>query len=349
MGTLQAMNSSEITASTVEPTDFLVIGAGLAGLAFARDAQKHGKTVRVLDKGRGIGGRMATRRFGEGLRVDHGAQFFTARGTRFQEVVDAGLENGTVIEWSRGFPEWKNGEVVNRPPGHARYACPSGMSDLPKTLAQTVPVETGAQVVEITRTSKGSVYQAVCADGRVFAGAALMLCLPPVQLLSIARPLLPADTVAAIDAVTYDPAWTLIAQLENDLPGVNWPAVEFSGHPVLGWVSRDHTKRPGPNAPPVLVAHGSGNWSRAHLEDEPAAVQATLLGALTDVFGPLPNVVQTQTHRWRYANPTHLLGTPFFWDAQTRIGGGGDWAGGGNVEGALTSGWELARAVLADG
>lgn len=341
------MNPSETTAPTGEPSDFLVIGAGLAGVAFARDAQEDGKTVRVLDKGRGIGGRMATRRFGDGIRVDHGAQFFTARGARFQKIVDAGLENGTAIEWSRGFPQWKNGEIVDRPPGHARYACPNGMSDLPKALAQTVRVETGAQVVEITRETDAANYKAVCADGRVFVGAALILCLPPVQLLALARPLLPEGAATALDAVVYDPAWTLIARLERDISGADWPAVEFSDHPVLGWVSRDHTKRLGPNAPPVLVAHGSGRWSRAHLEDDPAQVQTALLNALADVFGPLPPVVQAQTHRWRYANPTHLLGVPFFWDANLRIGGGGDWAGGGNVEGALTSGWELCRAVLA--
>ncbi|MBC8101135.1 MAG: NAD(P)-binding protein, partial [Cytophagales bacterium] len=56
-------------------TDFLVIGAGLAGLAFAGDAAASGASVRLLDKGRGVGGRTATRRFGD-LRVDHGAQYF---------------------------------------------------------------------------------------------------------------------------------------------------------------------------------------------------------------------------------------------------------------------------------
>ncbi len=33
--------------------DFLVIGAGLAGLAFARQVQAAGATVQLLDKGRG--------------------------------------------------------------------------------------------------------------------------------------------------------------------------------------------------------------------------------------------------------------------------------------------------------
>ncbi|MEK9837584.1 MAG: FAD-dependent oxidoreductase, partial [Ilumatobacter sp.] len=60
-------------------TDVLVIGAGLAGLAAARRMTAAGLTVRLLDKGRSVGGRLATRRM-SGAVVDHGAQFFTVRG-----------------------------------------------------------------------------------------------------------------------------------------------------------------------------------------------------------------------------------------------------------------------------
>ena len=60
----------------------LVIGAGMAGIACARALAEAGHAVRVLDKGRGPGGRMATRRVttraGE-VRFDHGAQYLTAR------------------------------------------------------------------------------------------------------------------------------------------------------------------------------------------------------------------------------------------------------------------------------
>ena len=343
-GTIWNMNASDLTDNAV---DFLIIGAGLAGLAFARDAHEAGKTVCVLDKGRGVGGRMATRRFAGG-RVDHGAQFFTARGPRFSKLVDSFVADNVAREWSRGFSKYENGAMQTRPPGHIRYACPQGMSDFAKTLARGINVQTEAQAAQIEKvgddTNGNFVYRVTCADGRVFAGHSLLLCLPPLQLLSLARPLLSDETATRLDNVTYDPAWTLMLHLEADLPGANWPAIEFD-HPVLGWVSRDNTKR-GPGAPVVLVVHGSGKWSAAHLEDNKADVQTALINALTDVFGPLPTVLEAQTHRWRYANPTHLLGAPFFWDTQTRIGGAGDWVGGGNVEGAVTSGWELAASVL---
>ena len=156
------MNDAKLS----DTVDFLVVGAGLAGLAFAQDATNMGKTVCVIDKGRGVGGRMATRRLEGNVRVDHGAQFFTARGSRFEDMVKSGLADGTIMEWSRGFPQWKNGVIETRPPGHPRYACPQGMSQIPKMLAQNVDVQTGAQAAKIEK--KENVYQVTCANGRVF-------------------------------------------------------------------------------------------------------------------------------------------------------------------------------------
>jgi len=52
----------------------VIAGAGMAGLTAAGVLHAKGWEVVLLDKGRGVGGRMATRRIGES-RLDHGAQF----------------------------------------------------------------------------------------------------------------------------------------------------------------------------------------------------------------------------------------------------------------------------------
>ncbi len=51
-----------------------IIGSGIAGLACARRLAGAGLAPVVLDKGRGIGGRVATRRV-EAMQFDHGAQY----------------------------------------------------------------------------------------------------------------------------------------------------------------------------------------------------------------------------------------------------------------------------------
>ena len=57
-------------------SDVLIVGAGLAGLLAANALQAAGQTVRVVEKARGVGGRLATWRLGPG-RGDYGAQFFS--------------------------------------------------------------------------------------------------------------------------------------------------------------------------------------------------------------------------------------------------------------------------------
>ena len=60
----------------------VVVGAGLSGLIAAQTMQQVGHEVLVLDKGRSVGGRLATRRIGNAT-FDHGAQFFTVRNNAF--------------------------------------------------------------------------------------------------------------------------------------------------------------------------------------------------------------------------------------------------------------------------
>ena len=60
-------------------TRVAIIGAGMSGLACARQLTKAGVSVVVFDKGRGIGGRVVTRQAGD-LQFDHG-HLFSERAT----------------------------------------------------------------------------------------------------------------------------------------------------------------------------------------------------------------------------------------------------------------------------
>ncbi len=79
--------------------DLLIIGTGVSGLVAAREIQSAGRTVLLLDKDRGLGGRRASRRIG-GATFDHGAQFITARDTRFEAILKQGAEAGMMPEAS---------------------------------------------------------------------------------------------------------------------------------------------------------------------------------------------------------------------------------------------------------
>ena len=71
-------------------------GAGLCGATVAHHLARHGVSVTIVDKARGPGGRMSSRRSPEG-RYDHGAQSFTARDPRFLRQVRVWEAAGLIV------------------------------------------------------------------------------------------------------------------------------------------------------------------------------------------------------------------------------------------------------------
>src|ERR687885_2141703 len=84
----------------------VVVGAGIAGTACARALRGAGIRVRVLDRGRRVGGRMALRRERTGdveHVVDIGASYFTVSDPAFGAVVADWRSRGLAREWTDTF------------------------------------------------------------------------------------------------------------------------------------------------------------------------------------------------------------------------------------------------------
>jgi renalase len=262
--------------------DVLVVGAGLAGLAAARDLTNAGYRVLMLEKSRGVGGRAATKRLElsridagrthlEGIvRADHGAQFFTARSERFQQMITQMSALGIVREWTRGFPRLKATGLEQRTGLNPRFVCPPGMSALGKTIRdgtgheKPLEIEFGAWVSAVWQSSHG--WTTVLENGELRHGGALVVNAPAPQALNLLHQNLNQDRIAALSAVQFDPCWAVVVGLETR-PDPGWMGVEIE-HPMLAWASLDHTKREA-DAPPVLVLHATPTWSLEHLEKRP--------------------------------------------------------------------------------
>ncbi|CAN0170185.1 unnamed protein product, partial [Chrysoparadoxa australica] len=115
----------------------IIIGSGMAGIACARALADAGLPVRVLDKGRGIGGRMATRRValptGE-VTFDHGAQYMRPRDPAFAQALA-----------TAGAVAWPDGSV------HDRLVGMPGMSSVPRAMAAGLTVSQQAEVTAMVR------------------------------------------------------------------------------------------------------------------------------------------------------------------------------------------------------
>ncbi|MEM6446187.1 MAG: FAD-dependent oxidoreductase, partial [Cyanobacteria bacterium P01_D01_bin.123] len=87
----------------------LVVGAGITGLICARRLKQMGMQVRVFEKSRGFGGRVATRRISvttqagsvSHVPVDHGTQYVSPKSEAFQAQLQELQQADIVTEWAR--------------------------------------------------------------------------------------------------------------------------------------------------------------------------------------------------------------------------------------------------------
>ena len=314
----------------------------MSGLLAANKLQEAGWRVTVLDKGRGVGGRMATRRFGGGS-FDHGAQFFTARSDEFKEMVEDWRKAGAAEEWSRGFadPEGNPNED-----GHPRYRGAEGMTSVPKHLARGLDVRTGEKVVRVDED--GGTWRLETETGTEATGDALIVTAPVPQALQIVGSgeyELPGPVREQLERISYDPCLALMVLLDGP-SGVPEPGgVQIKSEP-LDWIGDNKLK--GISEVPAITIHAGPEWSRKHFEDDEAEITAALLGFAGNMVGA--NVVSTQLARWRYSWVSEPHPEPFLLAQNApALAFCGDSFGQAKVEGASLSGLAAAGALLGDG
>lgn len=297
-----------------ERTTVLIVGAGIAGLAAAYDLSRRGIAVVVLEKSRGLGGRLATRRLEDGRTVDHGAQYVTARGVSFRHIL---AESGA-RSWAPLGEDWWIGTP--------------GMSGLVAPLAAGLDIRREVTVGRVVRTGDGVVAYGTDGTPLIRADAAI-----------IATPAPQAEAMTGIDLsmVEMAPCWTVIARF--DRPTGATAEVMRHPRPDIAWICRQTTRRsPAPDSalPEDWVIQANADWSVAHLELPPDEAAE----ALRPLFPPeLQRPDSLTAHRWRYALVRRPLGRPCL--AEGAIVLAGDWCLAPRVEAAYDSGRAAALSV----
>lgn len=342
--------------STAHPR-VAVVGAGMAGASCARMLADAGCAVQVVDKSRGPGGRLASRRLqwldAQGQRrvvqLDHGAPAFMASGADFRQFLATALPPGGLAAWS---PTLAAG---SRPLDDAR-ALSLPQPDMPsvcRALLRDIPSNWSCAVDSLLRQPLGWQLGTAQAAGAALPAPfdAVVLALPPAQ----AAPLLAAhrsDWAQRASLALMQPCWTLMGVSRRVGKALPWD-VARPGQGPLAWVMRDDAR---PGRQPVAdevhwVAHARAGWSRQHLEHPAEWVKGQLQAALQDWLAEPVDWQHAAVHRWRYARPQAwgpALAQPWWWDGARGLGVCGDFLGGSGVEGAWRSGRGLAETMWRD-
>jgi renalase len=330
-----------MTSSTT--FDVLIIGAGLAGLSAANDLQQAGLHVLVVDKGRGLGGRLAGRRIGDAT-FDHGAQFMTARDSRFKASVAEWIEAGVAEEWYSSYP--------GHPNGHPRYRGVPTMTAVAKYLATDINVMRTTRVESIAQnsTQDNKIWSAALDNGDTISAKALLITSPvpqTIDLLASGNISVPADKQARLDRIDYEACIAVMAVLDGPtaipLPG----ATAFDDGPI-GWISDNLQK--GVSKIPAVTIHGSGTFSAEHYEKDKMQTGQTLIDAAAPYLGDA-KVTEYQVHGWRYSKPTVVDPEASMLLSEATdlppMALAGDAFAGPRFEGAVLSGWAASKSLIA--
>ncbi|MES2632709.1 MAG: NAD(P)-binding protein [Pseudomonadota bacterium] len=326
----------------------VVVGAGIAGATCARAMADEGLDVHVVDKARGAGGRLATRRLEwmdeernrRMTRFDHGVPAFMADDPAFLEFLRTAFPPGALVQWSPLAPGHKRSSGDLGP----RWLPTPDMPSLCRWLLRDLTATWSFPVDRIHRSQLGWQIEAA---GATLPGHfdAVVLALPPAQ----AAPLLPShrgDWAQSASHVRMQPCWTLMGVARNPVNG----GVGDAGRPEdgpLAWVMRNDV-RPGRESvddEAHWVAHARPAWSAEHIEQPATWVQAQMQAALQDWLGEPVLWQHAVVHRWRYATPPSSgadAGQRFWWDGARGLGVCGDSFGCTGVEGA----WQSAHALF---
>ncbi len=262
--------------------DVVVVGAGLAGVACARQLGGAGLDVRLLDRGHRVGGRMASRRLWD-RPTDLGASYLTASDPDFVAVVDDWSARGLATPWTDTFTVLGR-EDPRTSTGPVRWGAPRGLRSLVEDLAEGLDVQ---------RTEPMSLADV--------SAPAIVLAMPDPQAVRLCE----GHPVADVLTREWEPVIAMAARWERR----SWDAISPSGRfdgafvnddPAIGWVADDGRRR-GDDAP-VLVVHSTPELAARHLAD-PAGAGPELVAALRRSMG-VGEPADVHVHRWTFARPT---------------------------------------------
>lgn len=305
--------------------DVTVVGGGISGLACARAVQDAGGSVRVLDRGRRVGGRLSSRTI-DGRAVDLGASYFVVgEATDFGHVVADWEERELARPWTDTFQviDAEGGQTPK--PGPMRWAAPLGLRSLARDLAEGLDVES-ERVVERVEPYR--------VDAEEAGEVVLAMPSPQAARLTGDAPGGPQEWEPVIAVVLR---WDE-RQWDADLHGAF-----ADGDVDVSFIADDGDRR-GDGAP-VLVVHTTADRARRHLDDPDAAI-APVLAATRRLLRIDAEPASTHAHRWTFARPTQATGRPFF--RSPGLSACGDaWGESAAVRTAWASGDALGRALAA--
>lgn len=279
-----------------------IVGAGISGLSAARELKRLGHQVVILEKSKAVGGRVATRWYGE-FRFDTGASSFCPKQSVLSKVLTEELDRSELVEIEKPIfvhtgLRVSAGDAARNAP---RYTYISGNNTLAKLLSEGIQIR---QNTEVTRLVQQGTGFELCDEQ---FDAVILTC--PVPQTS--QLLYTLDENRPIAHVRYRPCLSVLLGFEKtfdrDLPYHALIDLE-QRHPLL-WLSIESLKSPkrAPEGGTSFVVQMSGPYSQSQYSTADSEIIDAVLDYLARIYGDgWRKPVVADVKRWKYSQPENI-------------------------------------------
>lgn len=315
----------------------IVIGAGICGLTIARN-HPHLSSL-ILEKSRGLGGRIATRRatpIEDELVFDHGAQFFK-HSSKEPFYWHSFLEEEAVLH------DWFSA-------GGIQYYCAHpGMTQIAKSLAKGLNLSLNEKVVAIQ--DEGNQLRVKTETGKSFGCQQLVVTSPlpqALELLSCSGIPYPGE----LTQVQYAKALIGLFQIARPLNIKFQEINQFGIYSLSGQASKGLCSKE------ALVVCMDSDFSASNFDLSDEQILALIERSLFEIkdqiedfqLGP-KDILFSSLKKWKYSHPKTMVPSKSL--NQTLLDGrvilAGDAFGGGSVHGAVRSALSVQLGQFSQG
>ena len=269
--------------------DYIIIGAGLSGLTAAKKINelKLGSVV-ILEKSRGVGGRMATRRT-LGTRFDHGAQFY-----RLKKDIE-NLHEKWLLENVNSF--WFDSIDGNH------WCAKTGMTALAKSMTRNLEINLEKLITNIIY--ENGVWRVRSDKDEEWSARHLILSSPlpqSVKLLDgvVSQSSFKTKKYEEIKKIEYTKALIALVSFEEDIFINDSGYAEYKSGDFFSLADQ---KRKGISEIPALTITMSPQFSEEYFEHNDEVIIEEIIKRFSNQY-PQLKILASELKKWRYCRPT---------------------------------------------
>lgn len=326
----------------IKKYDVLIIGAGISGITAGKYLLKNGAHIKILDKGKAIGGRLATRRIefdNKQLQIDYGCKFFEAHSFEFsQELVEL-IKNDRIRRWNI---ENQN-SFLDELGKNIKFIGRQSMRQIAIDLAEGLDIENSVKVKIIEH--KNGEWIITDDNNKSLKAEALILTMPVPQSLELIRNSklkIAEDIISNLQKVEYARSIAGILILDKISNIKNEGGFKFHDGPI-SFITDNNLKGINKSLT-ALTVEMSNDFSIENWDKSDEEITELIIESSSEYFNS--KVLKSQIHKWKYSTPLKSYPKKFeVVDSPGTLYFAGDAFLGSTVESAYLSGLYSAKSL----